>query len=892
MAERMLSGLAGLVYDRPRLFFYPQILLFLVCICYTPYKLEFSTSRNDLVGSEKRYHQNFLKFREEFPVEDDLVIIAESNDHEKNRQFIERLGAKLEAETNLFANAFFKGDLNMLGNKALLFLEPSDLEGLHKQLKEFEPFVSKFANATNFISMFQLINTEFRLAEKKSEQEIDQLIGSLPALRQIVEQADAALQRTGRPPSPGITALFGGADAQEALYITFNEGRVYLATVQAAHGDMEKAAVKRLQEIVNEVKEEVPGMSVGVTGELILELAEMDQSQRDTIKASVVALTLVGLIFIYGYQETGRPIKATACLMVGLGYTMGYTTLVIGHLNILTITFAPMLIGLAIDFGVHLVTRYEEELRLGRTEREAVRIALVNTGQGIFTGALTTAAAFFAMAITEFDGIKEMGLIAGGGLLLALIPMMTLLPILLIRGRQNVIDHEEAEAGQARRSRIEQIWLSRPKAISVATVVLCLVAVWQTSGGRVFFDYNLLNMQSDGLPAVVFEKKLIDSAGNSVLYAALVADSVEHANDLEAQARKLLTVADVKSMAKYFANDPADRLARIRQVRDLAAAIKFGAVDQRPVRTEEVSQVLYSFQGYLGAASRAVKNREGDSELYFEIRSLWDAVQEFRTSLNTMDAKRAARQIEYFQHAFLDDLRGTFDTLASQRADGAITPDDLAPSLRARFVGINGKHLVQVYPKEDVWQKKHQAAFVAELRTIDPDVTGTPVQMLEYTTLLKDSYIEAALYALGATAIMVGFHFRSLVCMFLALLPVGIGTIWLVGLMGFIGIPFNPANIMTLPLVAGIGVTSGIHILNRFSEEKSPSLLSKSTGKGVLVSGLTTIAGFGSLSLADHQGIESLGYVMSIGTLTCMVAALTFLPAVISLLMKVGWTKK
>ncbi len=888
----MLSALAVLVYDRPRLFFDPQILLFLACICYTPYKLEFSTSRNDLVGSEKRYHQNFLKFREEFPVEDDLVIIAESNDHEKNRQFIERVGAKLEAETNLFANAFYKGDLNMLGDKALLFLEADDLKALHEQLQEFEPFVSKFANATNFISIFQLINTEFRLAEDKSEQEIDQLIGSLPALNRIVEQANDALIRRGRPPSPGITALFGGAEAQNALYITFNEGRVYLATVQSAHEDVEKAAVKRLNEIVAEVKEEVPGLSVGVTGELILELAEMDQSQKDTIKASLIAFTLVGLIFVYGYQETGRPIKASACLLVGLGYTMGYTTLVIGHLNILTITFAPMLIGLAIDFGVHLVTRYEEELRMGRDERDAIRIALVNTGQGIFTGALTTAAAFFAMAITEFDGIQEMGLIAGGGLLLALVPMMTLLPILLIRGKQNIIDHEQAEAGQARRSRIEQVWLSRPRGISVATITLCVLAIWQTSGGRVYFDYNLLNMQSDGLQAVVYERKLIDSAGNSVLYAALVANSVEHANELEAEARKLDTVADVKSMAKYFADDPSDRLARIAEVRDLAGSIRFGAIDERPVRTAEVSQVLYSFQGYLGAASRAVQNREGDSNLYFQIRSLWDAVRDLRKSLNAGDPKHVATQVAFFQHAFLDDLRKTFGNLAAQKADGAITPDDLAPSLRARFVGISGKHLVQVYPKEDVWQKKHQEAFVGELRTIDPDVTGTPVQMLEYTTLLKDSYIEAAYYALGATALMVGFHFRSLVCMLLALLPVGIGTIWLVGLMGFLGIPFNPANIMTLPLVAGIGVTSGIHILNRFSEEKTPSLLSKSTGKGVLVSGLTTIAGFGSLSVADHQGIESLGYVMSIGTLTCMVAALTFLPAVITLLMKVGWTKK
>jgi predicted RND superfamily exporter protein len=122
----------------------------------------------------------------------------------------------------------------------------------------------------------------------------------------------------------------------------------------------------------------------------------------------------------------------------------------------------------------------------------------------------------------------------------------------------------------------------------------------------------------------------------------------------------------------------------------------------------------------------------------------------------------------------------------------------------------------------------------------------------------------------------------------LALLPVAIGSIWLGGVMGARGIPFNPANIMTLPLVIGIGVTNGIHILNRFAEERNPGILAKSTGKAVLVSGLTTIAGFGSLILAKHRGIQSLGYVMTAGVALCMIAGLTFLPAVLNLLMRRG----
>jgi hypothetical protein len=209
---------------------------------------------------------------------------------------------------------------------------------------------------------------------------------------------------------------------------------------------------------------------------------------------------------------------------------------------------------------------------------------------------------------------------------------------------------------------------------------------------------------------------------------------------------------------------------------------------------------------------------------------------------------------------------------------------DLPSALRDRFVGVTGKLLLQVYPRDDVWQRDKQEKFVTDLRKVDPNVTGTPVQLYEYETLLKDSYVQAAWYSLAAIAFMVFFHFRSLGAVILSLLPVGIGALWLTGLMGWFGIPINLANIMTLPLVIGIGVTNGVHILNRFAEERTPGILARSTGKAVLVSGLTAIAGFGSLILAKHRGIYSLGCVMATGIATCMIAGLTFLPALLNLL--------
>src|SRR6266550_820865 len=248
---RLLAWLASAVFRHQRLFLYPQLVLFVVCVVYTGFNLKFDMSRNDLVGSNKKYHQNFLQFKKEFPTQDDLVVVVESENAEKNRQFVERIGAKLEAETNLFRDVFYKGDLKMLGSKALLFVPEQDLAGLKKTLQDFQPFIQKFAHVTNLISLVSMINNQFRTASREQNAQTESLLKALPALERIVTQATASLNRSGTPPSPGVTALFNpSGDAEQELYITFAKGRIFLVTAQAPTEDQNGAAVERLRQLV------------------------------------------------------------------------------------------------------------------------------------------------------------------------------------------------------------------------------------------------------------------------------------------------------------------------------------------------------------------------------------------------------------------------------------------------------------------------------------------------------------------------------------------------------------------------------------------------------------------------------------------------------------------
>ena len=886
--EHFLHRLAEGIWRHPRWFLFPQLVLFGVAVFYTATTLKFKTDINDLVSSDVGYQRHWQELREEFHVQDDIITLVESPDHEKNRQFVERLGAKLEAETNLFTDVVFKRDLRVMGPKALLLLPEDKLSGVLNALRDYQPLVGKFSEVTNLNSLFTQVEVQWR-ASLGSSNNNEQFAAVLPALTQIVEQGADSVQRTGIPPSPGMTTLFASrGDPTSGGYLALAGGRFYVVTCAAPNDSMQAEAILRLRELVSATQAEVPGVNVGVTGEPVLGYEEMKQAERDTLVASVVALIIVALTFIFCYGHIIRPLMATGALLVGIGFTLGFATLTVGHLNILTITFVPILIGMAIDFGVHLIARYEEELREGQEERVALDKALVATGTGILTSGITTAAAFLAMLLTAFKGIREMGIIAGGGLLVCLIPMMTMLPAMLVMRGSRASDRAKPtkrKAWNLRRERFERHWLARPRIVvwmgGIATLIAAIVSGWM------YFDYNPLNLQSQNLSAVMFERRMIEQTSRSALSCQMTASSLEEALELEKRIRRLGSVADVDSMAPLIAADQGRKLSLVEQVTKAADAIKFETMDREPVNVSALDETLKNFgRAVVGAVQ--FMGDAGDESVKAKLLGLREATGRWRDAIGAAPGDHAKTQTTLYQQALFTDLDHTLDALRKQQFHEPLRAEDLPAGMRSRFIGRTGKFLLQIYPRKNVWEHEAQEEFVRELRTVSPSVTGSPVRFYENTTRLRKNFQIAAAYACVAIAIMLLLHFRNVACVILALLPVGLGILWTFGVMAVFKIPFNPANIISPTLLIGIGVANGIHILNRFIEEQHFSILGKSTGKAVLVSALTTCTGFGSLMLAQHAGIGSLGLVMALGSAFCMIASLTVLPALLMLLEAAG----
>jgi len=513
-----LRRLADWVHAAPWAWILPQLLLFILAVWYTVQNLQFDTDRNDLVNNNRQDRREYLRFLEEFNAGDELVALVESEDVEKNRQFVERLGRRLEQETNLFQDVFYKGDLSMMGPKALLFVtNETVLREMAQRLEEARPVLTRFAAVTNLNSTLHLVLDAFRSGKEESVDAA--FVDGLPALTRIVDQAADALARPGLPPSPGVAALFDGSEeAEQNLYITFATNRIYLVTARALDPKLNEQAVERFRELIT--------------------------------RATILALVLCGLLLMYSYREVGRPLKAILSLIVGLGYTLGFTTLAIGHLNILTLTFLPILVGLAIDFGIHLVTRFEEELHWGRSSLEALEIALSRTGQGVLTGAFTTAGAFFAMGLTDFKGIREMGVICGSGLLISLIPMTTFLPALLSLGKR--------ESRRKLRRRYSHHRARIDLLLGVGATILAAAQI-----RKVRFDYNLLHLQSRGLSSVFYEHKLMETDMRSVLFGAVMVNSLQEAAEMEEKIAALDPAGKIKASrveAPRTGSRPGERL--------------------------------------------------------------------------------------------------------------------------------------------------------------------------------------------------------------------------------------------------------------------------------------------------------------------------------------------
>jgi hopanoid biosynthesis associated RND transporter like protein HpnN len=888
-------------------------------------RLEYRTQRSDLMNMHKDYQKRWQAYLAEFGDDDDMVVVVEGADRPRMMAALESLAAGVRDKPGLFDRLFYKVDLRHLRPRALLFLQPDQIRSIQDNLARMGPLLSGPIGplAWKNLTLVNLLKQARERAGKidpsapldpADEQFLTQLLSVVRSAAATVNDAAtyhnpwdsllASPHREGeasakpgskmarqepRPPEMPQQDMLA-----EPQYFFSGDGSLGFLLVrpvkEASSFTPALASVTALRAVVAARRAEFPDLQFGLTGMPVLETDEMDASQRDTNVAGYLVFLGVALVYVAAFRGFRYPLLTVAALMAGTFWAMGWLAVTVGHLNILSSAFAVMLIGMG-DYGVFILTRYEAERQGGRDALGATLAATAAAGPGILTAAVGTALAFFAATLADFTAVAEFGWIAGCGVLLCALACFTVLPALIMLTDRRPTPGMLAVITPAG-DRIEHrklkpevrtgVWLPslarRPRWVLAAGLVA--VVILGVFGGRVGYDHNLLHMQAKGLESVRWEQRLIDRTAGASWCALSVANSMEEALALKARYERLPEVSRVAEVASLVPREQDLKLEQLADIQSRLRGLPSRGSTIVPIRNtpREVIREVNFLLGALGPQA-PVSPQPILEQL---VRSL----TELRDHAATTSGAVAQTGLDEFGKRLAGDLLEDLHRLRDVANPARITLTDLPLALRERFVGQSGKWLVQAYARDGLWDIEPLEHFVNQARTVDPEATGKPFGTLEGLRAMQSGFARAGAYALLVIVAVLWVDFRTVRHTLLALAPLAAGAVMTLGVMGLAGVRFNPANMIALPLIVGVGVANGVHVLHDYRRRggKRAYALAATTGTGVAAVSSTTALGFGMLMIARHKGLAGLGLVLALGVTSCMVAALVFLPAALRLM--------
>ncbi len=897
LAERIFRRIFLAVTWCPLLTVAAAVVLSAVSIVYTVRHLQFQTGQMDLISPENRLVRLSGQI-EHFDDLDTLIVAIENQDTGRSIHFLRALTSHLQQDREHYREVFCEVDPTPLKPWALLYLKKKDLFTLRDRLEEHRDFIQSLAQSPTLLTFFQQINEEIAsnmvgelftgflsddTGDKKEPLDLGFLI-------RVLQEMHQALDGPTSFTSPW-SAFFGKSwseNSEERYFWTENK-RYLLCFVTPAKLENSfteaQPALEALRRAIAEIRKDFPEVNVGVTGQEALNVDEMALAFHDISIATLLSLIGLLLLLVLFWRGFRRPILETTELLFSLTFTFGFTTWSIGHLNILSVSFAPLLLGLGIDYGIHWFSRYQEEMQARlEDEKGALEATMVKLGPAIFLAGLTAALSFFPLVFSGFKGLSELGLITSAGLLIATLCTLFILPALTVLfDRPSKRDVLLVSAPNQPKSFLNLT----PRQARLVMIFGAIVLIASLLGAKnVRFDLNMLKLQSKTAESVIWEKKLLADSQRSSKYGAVLAHSLEEVHVKSKALAALPTVSEVQSIGTLLPDDQAEKLSVLRTMRALVPESELLQNSPHTLDLAALETVLKRIRfKMLDSSDDQWGITKPLKSQMIQVRNLIDGLlQRFYTgqgSSHTMD------NLQQFEDTLVQDFNDKLHILHLNVTNPVLlTIDDVPQPVRERFVDSNGLFLIRVYPSQNIWEPKFLEKFVSNLRSVDSDAIGDPVTLYVFTRAFRDGCIRAAAYAVLFVCALLLVTFQSWAYTMMALMPLILGTVWTLALVGLFGVNLNLANTIFLPLIVGAGVEYGIIIIQRYRQSGTSAggtILPVSTARGIILAGLTTTVGFGSLTISAHQGIHSLGLLAAVGSLCIVAAAVFFLPPLLQL---------
>ena len=890
---RLLRQLVRVSCARPVLTVLLSVLLAVAGIAYTLHALAFKTSGRDVLPQSAPYVKRYIEYAKNFGELEDIVVVVEARSFEGAKAYAARLVQELRASPVKFERVSYRIDPKQFEGNQLLYLTTDELKEIRDKIFDHQEFMESFAGDPSLARLLEGVNTQLAAAFVSNLFDLGLNDKDLPVdtrfLRMLLEQIGARLDQPAPYRSPWGTLFSFGNEEADAGYFLSEDKSLLFILVESPKGDKgsflgDQKSIEAVRGAIAKLRSSFPAVQAGVTGGPALSNDEMSAAFHDSGIATALAFALTLIVMGIAFGRVGKPILMLIVLAVSIAWSMGVVTLTVGHLSIFSVMFISIVVGIGIDYGIYFLFRYEEEMFLGRGLREALERTAVRTGPGMAIGALTAAGTFYVLMLTDFRGIQELGYIAGTSILLAWLSMMTTFPAVLM-----LVDRRHLERARERQPRAQQIErlhvpildrLTRyPVTVLVSSGVATGLALWALPS--VSFDYNLLNLQAKGTESVVWERRILAGTGRSGFNALASASTLDELREKQRAFERLPSVSEVDSVVRVIPDGQAEKIAIIKTFAPLVSPIRIGR--SSPVDVERLRQALADIQRRFDVVAA-----EAGKALPAELVTIRKQTAALIQRLKTVDRETAEPALSYLQAQLYRDFVAKFYSLQRNLNPRTISIQDVPSELRRKFVGEDGRFLLQIHPNVDIWERAGAQQFVGDLRKVDPEVTGAPVITYEATRLMERGYLQGTALAfilVGALTIMM---IRRIKESMLALLPLLIGLLWTIGLMHLTGLKFNLANVWGLPLIIGTSAEFGLNVVLSYMEgrPRGGPLVARSTVMAVLLNGITTIIGFGNLMVATHQGIFGLGLLLTIGTTCGLVTSLVVLPVILRLITK------
>jgi predicted RND superfamily exporter protein len=412
---------------------------------------------------------------------------------------------------------------------------------------------------------------------------------------------------------------------------------------------------------------------------------------------------------------------------------------------------------------------------------------------------------------------------------------------------------------------------------------------------RIEFDYNMLNMEPKGLPSVELQDTILEAFDMSVDFAMITVPTIEESWDIAERAKEMPIFGMVENIGDYVP-PLALQIKRQPQVEHIRTMVEDNKrlmpitrrnLDKLIEELDRLDMNIYEFAqlAFLGGQDKVDMKCQsiiGDPEADNPDNAILALVGKIRE-----DPERAAQQMNLFQRLYLPILREKVYYMANPEL---ITLDIVPDHIKKRYINEKGdKFLVTIYGKEQIWDFEYLGRFAEQLERVDPKITGTPPMFLRLIRYIGRDGLRATFLTIFIVLVLLWIDFRSFRLALLGIIPLLAGGIWMIGILKTFGLMMTFMNVMGIPMIVGIGIDDGVHLLHRYRYEglrKTPTVL-KSTGKAILLTSLTTMAGFGALMAGRYRAFISLGALLTVGVGSCFITTVLILPAIICL-----WKRK